>query len=306
MLYHNIDYDKESHLRCHSLIFAALLLLGGAALAEVPRVVTDIPAVHSLTAQVIGDLGDPVLLVTGAADPHYVLLRPSQARALARADVVIWVGPGLTPWLDQSLASLAPNAHVVSLLDLPATQSRKFDQRAEIGDNGIDPHAWLDPENARVWLDAIAATLSGADPDNQATYRANAALAALEIDTLLEESRRTLARFQDKNLIFAHDAYGYFTARFGLQIAGVLADGDAAKPGAAHLRKIRQLLQSGSVACAFGEPQQNPALLRTLLQDTAIPTAVLDPAGTRIRPGPDLYGELIRNLALGIADCIND
>ena len=105
-------------------------------------------------------------------------------------------------------------------------------------------------------------------------------------------------------LIVAHDAYGYFARRFGLNIAGVLSDGDAVKPGAAHLREIRRLLDSGTIACAFDEPNSNSALLKTLVQDTGVPIAVLNPAGLGIEPGPELYGTMMRNLASDIAACI--
>ncbi|MGR3341986.1 MAG: zinc ABC transporter substrate-binding protein [Paracoccaceae bacterium] len=291
-------------MRCLSLMFTALLLFGGAALAGVPRVVTDIPAVHSLTAQVMGDLGEPALLVTGATDPHHMQLRPSQARALARADMVIWVGPDLTPWLAHSLNSLAPDARVLTLLDLPESKLLGISQRPAIADSAVDPHAWLDPENAALWLAAIADALSRHDPANRQIYQANANSARQNIAELLSVIRADLVPATKAQLIVAHDAYGYFARRFALNIAGVLSDGDAAKPGAAHLREIQTLLESGTIACAFNEPNSNPALLKTLVKGTGVPTAVLNPAGIGIEPGPELYGKMMRNLASDIAACI--
>ncbi len=304
MLYHNTNNDKVSRMRCLSLMFTALSLFGGAALAQVPRVVTDIPAVHSLTAQVMGDLGEPVLLVTGASDPHHVILRPSQARALARANMVIWVGPDLTPWLAQSLSSLAPDAWFLALLDLPETKLLGFGQRQIGAGSAVDPHAWLDPENAALWLTAIADALSLQDPENRRNYLANANFARQNIAALASEIRAELVPATQAQLIVAHDAYGYFARRFALNIARVLSDGDAAKPGAAHLREIRRLLDSGTIACAFDEPQSNPALLKTLVKGTSVPTAVLNPAGIGIEPGPELYGTMMRNLGSDIAACI--
>lgn len=283
---------------------AALCLFAGAALAQVPRVVTDIPAVHSLTALVMGDLGAPVLLVDGASDPHHAQLRPSQARALARADVVFWIGADLTPWLAQSLDSLAPDARVVTMLDIPQTRLLGFDQRAATAERAVDPHVWLDPENAAVWLPAIAEELSLQDPENRPTYLANASAARQEVAALIADGRAQLAPATKVRIIVAHDAYGYFAQRFGLTIAGVLSDGDAARPGAAHLREIRGLLASGDIACAFGELNMNPALLATLVAGTGVSTAQLDPTGSGIAPGPQLYGTMMRGLASDIAACI--
>lgn len=87
----------------YTISVALASLLAGPALAEVPRVVTDLPPVHSLVAQVMGDLGEPDLLLGQGADPHSFQLRPSQARALANADLVVWIGPEMTRWLERAL-----------------------------------------------------------------------------------------------------------------------------------------------------------------------------------------------------------
>ncbi|MEP3299686.1 MAG: zinc ABC transporter substrate-binding protein [Pseudoruegeria sp.] len=101
----------------------ALMAMAQGASAEPPRVVTDIAPVHSLVSQVMGDLGDPVLLVDGAADPHSFQLRPSQTRVLANSDLLIWIGPEFTPWLERAadgasfagvslaLTGIEPSAH---------------------------------------------------------------------------------------------------------------------------------------------------------------------------------------------------
>ena len=85
-----------------SLLLTSLAL---PAWAQVPQVVTDIPPVQALTAQVMGTLGTPVLLLEKGADEHDFALRPSQMRDIATADLVVWVGPELTPWLDRALAA---------------------------------------------------------------------------------------------------------------------------------------------------------------------------------------------------------
>lgn len=78
-----------------------------AAWSDTPRIVTDVPPVHSLAARVMEGVGTPDLLVDGATSPHDFAMRPSQAAALAEADLVIWVGAALTPALAGSLSALA-------------------------------------------------------------------------------------------------------------------------------------------------------------------------------------------------------
>ena len=215
-------------------LLIALLLTSTAALAEVPAVVTDIAPVQSLTAAVMGDLGTPTLLLDRGASPHGFQLRPSQMRAIADADLVVWIGPELTPWLEKSLQTRAPEAAILGLLAASQTHRQGFSQ-AEDPDHdhgGLDPHAWLDPTNGKAWLGLIAAELSRLDPDNAAIYAANAASAAAAIDSADAQAAGLLAPVKTRPFIAFHDAYGYFTAHFGLTLAGTVALGDAASPGA--------------------------------------------------------------------------
>ncbi len=123
---------------------AALSLLPASAFAEVPRVMTDIAPIHSLTAQVMGDLGTPDLLLPPGADPHDFALRPSDAARLGEAELVIWVGESLTPWLEEPLNTLAPNAAQFELLDTEGWEKRDIRDLKEI--KASDEHDHSDHE----------------------------------------------------------------------------------------------------------------------------------------------------------------
>jgi zinc transport system substrate-binding protein len=287
------------------------LLMSSAAGAEVPRVATDIAPVQSLVAQVMGGLGTPDLILSPTASPHSTALRPSQARALQAADIVVWIGPDLTPWLAKPIAALAPDAVVVNLLAAKGTRLRGFrwadpgqrDQDSEDGGGGIDPHAWLDPVNARLWLGLIADQLALADPDNADAYRGNAAGARAGLDQLSRQITRILIPAKDLGFITLHDAYQYFETRFGLVSSGTVSRGDSAKPGPARLAALRADLAGGAITCAFREPQFNDNLLRTITGDNDLEIATLDPLGSRLPAGADLYATMLRDMAQSIADC---
>ncbi|MGO4915167.1 zinc ABC transporter substrate-binding protein [Pseudogemmobacter sp. W21_MBD1_M6] len=296
------------------LTILSALFFSTAALADAPRVVTDIPAVHSLAQQVMGDAGQVEILLDQGADAHNFQMKPSQARALADADLVFWVGPELTPWLDRALAGIGTQGTVVSLLHANGVTERAFDapptdaaptagEDHDHDHEGIDPHAWLDPENARVWVSLIADQLAAKDPDNAAAYRDNAAAATMRIDALINEVMVTLKTAHQPPIIVFHDAYGYFSDRFDLNIVGSIRLGDATAPGAAGLVALRDTMRTQKVACVFTEAQHDPALAETVIEGTDIRTAPLDPSGSTLPFGPDLYTDLIRNLANTIADC---
>jgi zinc transport system substrate-binding protein len=94
----------------------------GVAQAEVPRVAVDIAPVHSIVAAIMQGVGMPDLITPAGSSPHSHQMRPSQARALEQADIVIWVGPGLTPWLEGPVETLGEGAATIELMDLPGTQ----------------------------------------------------------------------------------------------------------------------------------------------------------------------------------------
>ncbi len=316
-------------MRALLVILTALAALP--ARAEPPRVLTDIAPVHSLAALVLGDLGTPELLLPAGADPHDFQMRPSQARALAEADLVIWIGEDLTPWLPRALGNLAGGAPAsLELLQLDPLPSRvlgnlilledpaprpqldaddpgaatteSHDEDAH--DHGTaDPHAWLDPLNAARFLGAIAGALAAADPDNAAAYRANAEAAARRIERQAADIATQLAPMQGAVLIPYHDAYRYFFVRFGLDIAGGLADAEGVPPSAARIADIRARLARAARGCIFAEPGANPALIETAVPGPHVGTGMLDPLGRHIPPGPDYYETLLTDLARAIATC---
>ena len=329
------------------------------AFAEVPKVITDIHPVHALVAQVMGDLGTPELLLERGASEHDFQLRPSQAASLADADLVVWIGPELTPWLDRALDGIGESGARLGLLALPGTETRDFsadgahaghdhgaeekvaeeahdhdhghdhaaeEKAAEDHDHGhdhgheetaaaehdhghshdgTDPHAWLDPANAEVWLAAIAVELGRLDAENAATYAANAEAAIARVQALDAEVAQILAPVQGKPVVVYHDAYGYFAAHYGLDVFGSVALGDATAPGAARLSDLRAGIEAGTPVCLFPEAQHDPALITQLADGTGAKVgAALDPNGSTQDPGPGAYDGLMRSLAQAMADCV--
>lgn len=294
----------RQRLRALALPLLALPLLALPALADAPRVVTDIPPVYALVAQVMGSLGTPDLLLDKGASEHDFQLRPSQAAALAQADLIVWAGPDLTPWLDRAVTTLGDGAPSLALLEAPQTRLQPYGAASDEDGGTMDPHAWQNPANAKIWLGLIAADLGRLDPDNAATYSANADKAAAGIDALDSELKAILAPARATPLVMAHAAYGYFATTYGLNIAGSIALGDATAPGAARLSTLQTTLESTAGICLFPEPQQDPALLNQLAQATGARVGgALDPVGSTLTADPEAYARLLRGLALTIAEC---
>ncbi len=307
-----------------TLLALALLLIPAPTPAI--EVVASIAPVHSLVAQVMEGTGTPRLLLPPGASPHDHALRPSDAAALQRAAVVVRIGLALERWLDGPLGSLSAEARVVTLVEipgltlLPVREGEAFEAHSDAhdgdahaheghvdggdADEAPDPHVWLDPDNARLWLAAIAETLAAADPPNASLYRANAAQARAALDGLAAGIDSALAPVRGRPFIVFHDAYQYFERRFHIEASGAVAFADAAAPGPARMAAVRAHITKTGARCLFREPQFRSAIVEAVAAGTGARIGVLDPLGAGLEPGPGLYGALLRGLADNLAACL--
>jgi len=300
--------------------------------AEAPSVVTSIKPVHALVAVVMDGVGTPHLVVNGAASPHTFSLRPSDAEALQNAELIFWVGPDMETFLSGAIETLGADAKVVSLMETHdlmtldireggAFETHEHDEdvahddahdedhddahpEEEHGHQEIDMHLWLDPLNAKAMVNEIAEALALADPDNAAAYAGNSEQAGADLDALITEVETTIAPVAGKPFIAFHDAYQYFENRFGVTAAGTITVSPETMPGAQRLAEIREKIAEVGALCVFSEPQFAPRLINVVIEGTEARSGVLDPLGADLDDGPDLYFELIRNMAASFKACL--
>lgn len=276
-----------------------------------PRVVASILPVHSLVAGVMQGVGTPALLVPVGQSPHTYALKPSDARTLQGAEVVFWIGENLENFLKTPLQSLAGKAKVVelgqapSVIHLPTRKGGVFEDDDDGDqDSATDPHVWLDPENARRMVSAIAATLSVQDPANAAHYDANGQKLDQRLEALENDIRRRVAPVQERAYVVFHDAYQYFEHRFGTRIVGSITVTPDQSPGARRLAALRQKIASSQAACVFREPQFPAPVVDTVLAGTHAKSGVLDPEGADMTPGPEAYFLLMNRIADSLVGCL--
>ncbi|PQZ48016.1 zinc ABC transporter substrate-binding protein [Ochrobactrum sp. MYb15] len=170
----------------------------------------------------------------------------------------------------------------------------------------FDLHFWLDPQNGKVLVGDIAKVLSESDPEHAAQYEKNAADYAEKLDALTKDIDSELQPVKDKPFIVFHDAYQYFENRFDVEAAGSITVSPDKAPGAARIKDIHEKIKSLGAVCVFSEPQFEPKLVNTVIDGTEAKTGVLDPLGSELKDGPDLYPQLIRNLADSLKSCLSE
>ena len=314
------------------LLWAISSFSFSAANADV-SVVTSIKPVHSLVSGVMEGVNSPIVIIEGAGSPHTYSLKPSQARQLQDADLVFWMGDELETFLEGPIENIAKRAKSIKLIDSHGLKKIKFreggmfeghddhddhgghddhdhdkhakDDHDDHGHGEFDPHVWLDPINAKAIVHEIEEALVKVDPKNAKKYEANADRIAKEMDKLVEELREQLKPVQEKGFIVFHDAYQYFEQRFGVSAIGSITVSPEVMPGAERVSELRKKITDLSATCVFSEPQFEPKLVKTLVEGTGARTGVLDPLGASLTKGPDLYSQLIREMASSLKDCLS-
>ena len=299
---------------------SALALTVGVASADVPKVVVDIAPVHSLVSKVMNGLGKPNLIIPSEASPHEYQLKPSDAKAIQESKVIFWIGEDLTPWLEKSLETLPKDASITTLLEVDGIELLDFRESAlfEAHDHSDhddhddheghahgehDPHAWLSPGIAKVWLNVIASKLSEKDPSNASTYFSNASSASKDLDALSDEINDILDPIRDEKFVVFHDAYQYFEKHFNISASGAISLGDASDPSPARVKEIKDRVENEDIHCVLAEPQYKVGLVKAVIEGTHANMAVIDPLGVGLEAGPTLYDKLIRNLATNLSKC---
>lgn len=298
-----------------------------------PKVVVSIVPIHSLVAGVMQGVAQPQLLIPVGASPHTYALKPSDARSLQSANVVVWVGEGFENYLEKPLKSLAGKATILEVTDiegltlLKVREGGAFDQHGDDdkahgkkaptkkdavknhghddhAHDGTDMHLWLDPDNARLIVSHIAAELGKVDPTNADAYGENARRLTDRIDSLDQGIKSRLASVQDRPYIVFHDAYQYFERHFGTKIAGSITVSPDQAPGAKRLSELRERIRTANAACIFREPQFPAPIVNTLVSGTGVKIGILDPEGADMTPGVDAYFTLMDRIADSLATCL--
>jgi ABC-type Zn uptake system ZnuABC Zn-binding protein ZnuA len=248
---------------------------------EVTAVATTMQ-VADMTRAVGGDRVMVEGILGPSADPHGYEPRPSDVSNLADADVVVRSGGELDEWLSGVLDNAGGDARTVTLLDSTA-------QRKQEGD--VDPHWWQDPRNAVRAVASIKDALIETDPAGRATYERNAANYTARLERLDREIARCVDRLpRDKRkLVTTHDAFGYYTDRYGLELIGALIPSRStqAQPSAGEVDRLVRQIERERVEAIFPESALSPKLDRAVAREAGADVGSALWSDTLGKPGSD-------------------
>jgi zinc transport system substrate-binding protein len=234
------------------------------------QVVAAFYAIQEAAQKVGGDLVDVTNLTAPGVEPHDLELNPDQVEAIATADVVLYLGGGFQPAVQDAVA----DAGGVTVDLLAAMPTLRPPSGSEAGLT-VDPHVWLDPELYVKMVDEVRGGLSNASPTNTSAFRANADVFTQQISSLADDYGLGLAHCQRATIVTNHAAFGYLASEYGLTqdaISGLAPD---AEPSAQRLAQLKDLVQREGITTVFTEDLVSPKVAQTLADEAGVQTAVL-------------------------------
>ncbi len=305
-----------------SILLLLLLHFPGLAFAEsefgkTGGIVTTVKPLHSLVSGVAGDITEPILILKGATTPHNFQLKPSQVSAVQNSKLILYMGDSFEVFMESTLQTLPDGIKVSTAANDANLSLHPFriggpwedghadhDHGHDHGHDVPDLHVWLDPDNARRMVMWIVKELSAIDFDNRKTYKANALKVIARIDALEKELETILADVRGKPFIVFHDAYQYLEKAYQLNNVGSITHPSGETPPPARLQEMRDKLKATGARCVFREPQFSDRLIQTVIEGSEASSGMLDPLGADLADGPDLYFEMMRNLAKNLKQCL--
>ncbi|MFT5083756.1 MAG: zinc transport system substrate-binding protein [Lentisphaeria bacterium] len=224
------------------LAFAVLLIGSASVYAEKPRVLATIKPLALIVNDLAGDLVISETLLQGNTSPHHFSMKMRQARQLARADMLVWVGPEFEVFLQNEAQVKKPHAPLPGLGERPAhasggrvnialssllhaTDTSAGDEEHESLDQREDHehlHLWINPQHAITLARALARELKILLPDAAFTIDARVRDYTAELDALDKSLQQTMAPMNEVPFIVYHDGFGEFVDRYKLkQLASV-------------------------------------------------------------------------------------
>ncbi len=215
------------------------------------KVVTTTTVIYDLVKNVGGDKVEVDYLSRGDQDVHFLEILPSYMMKLRKADIFFQIGLQLEMWAPQLVdGSRNSSLKIVYLSDaitpkeVPTT---KVDaSQGDVHPRG-NPHYWLDPYNAKAMAEVIYLELALLSPDNGSYFKKNLDNYRAQLDKKIAEWESKMSKLKQKEMIFFHSSWIYFTDRFGLKIAGYVEPKPGIPPTPSHNAEIIRIIQQKNI-----------------------------------------------------------
>lgn len=247
-----------------------------------------------------GDAVTVVNLTPPGVEPHDLELTPDDLQAIAEADVVVYLGGGFQPAVEEAVEAEATGVTVDALEGLELLPA-PVDAPDHDGDEPVsDPHVWLDPTRFASVVDRVATALGEAQGAEAATFLENAGALGDGLRSLDDEFRMGLAECETRVMITNHAAFGYLAAAYDLDQEAISGLSPGSEPDPARIAELAELAHAEGVTTVFTEDLLSPEVAETLATEAGLDTAVLSPleglTDSQVAAGDDVLSVMRENL----------
>lgn len=295
---------KRAHIGLSAVAASSLLLAAcSSSKSDSSDASLDISAAFYPLAYVAQSVGGDHVNVTSLAgpgvEPHDLELSPAAVRDLGKSDVVVFIGE-FQAAVDDAISTTGAHsfdaASVVSLHEAHEEEGHDEEGEEEDHDHGSkDPHFWLEPALLASYAEAVGEEFASLDAENADDYRANAKELAASLNALDGDFATGLATCERRDIVTAHEAFGYLAEAFDLTQVGLAGLDPEAEPSPARLREVKDLIAQTGATTVFTEALVSPKVAEALASDAGVQTAVLDPIES-VADGDDYIKVMNRNL----------
>lgn len=259
----------------------ALMLTSNVHAAEKIPVLASFSILGDLVRVVGAERVSVTTLVGPNEDAHVFEPRPSDAKTLLQAKLLVTNGLGFEPWMQKLIKSTGYKGLVV--LASAGVKPRTMPKESTQNHVETDPHAWQNPNNVVLYVRNIAAGLTKIDPVGASTYSANAEAYVQELLTLDQWAKAQFSAIpsEKRKVITSHDAFGYFAAHYQIKFSAAQGMSTDTEPSAKGVAQLIKQIQREKIKAVFTENMSSPKLLDQLSKD----------AGVRL--GENLYADAL-------------
>ena len=244
------------------------------------RVIATTSVFADLAQLALGDNVTIETIIPAGVDVHTFEPSPADAQKLAGADLIVMNGLGLDEWALSLLEAAGKSEEDVLELAEGIDESNAWvylegeehDAAApdEHGHGGTDPHIWLDPKGAAIYVDRIAARVAAELPERAAEIESARDAGLAEIAALDEELRVGFAAVEAsaRRIVTFHDAFGYFARAYAIEIVGVAIEAPGQEPSAKEIAALIDAIKAAGVTSVFSEAQFPSKVLDQVAAET--------------------------------------
>ncbi|MCJ8338371.1 MAG: zinc ABC transporter substrate-binding protein ZnuA [Pseudomonadales bacterium] len=321
-----------------SLSFSLTLPATEPANIESGAILTSIKPLQLIAADITQGIIESTSLLPPGASPHQYSLRPSEVKRIHNAKSIFWVGPELELFLAKSFLAYSDKSHALSALikqdvikplsaeQLLAEAAASHTEQEHLQDDGhnqsqtghqshaiklhqhqyqgADPHIWLSPEQALKIAATVRDVIAAQYPQHKLRLQANYQQFVESVEAADRQLELQFGSLKGVGFLVFHDAYSRFVEHYQLNQIAALTLNPSKRPGAKHLGEIRQLIKDTQPSCIFSEPQFSGVAIESIVRNSSIKIAQLDPLAIDSNASENRYANFLEDFGRQFSDCL--